>query len=92
MSAYNSLVQEGPKVMLFYDGRSAGEVEAVTCVAISSDYGRTFHKPSLGLVSPPAAEPFARGPLYFPEARKVLGWPKRCKLAMHSCGNTAIKG
>jgi hypothetical protein len=52
VSAYNSLVQEGPKVMLFYDGRSAGEVEAVTCVAISSDYGRTFHKPSLGLVSP----------------------------------------
>ena len=25
-------------------------------------------------------------------ARKVLGWPKRCKLAMHSCGSTAIKG
>jgi hypothetical protein len=24
-------------------------------------------------------------------ARKVLGWPKICKLAMHSCGNTAIK-
>jgi hypothetical protein len=24
-------------------------------------------------------------------ARKVLGWPKRCRLAMHSCGSTAIK-
>jgi hypothetical protein len=25
-------------------------------------------------------------------ARKVSAWPKRCKLPMHSCGNTAIKG
>ena len=56
ISAYNSVVQDGPRVMIYYNVISANgpvkdDIKAATCVAISSDFGRTFSKPSLGLVS-----------------------------------------
>jgi len=56
ISAYNSVVQDGPRVMIYYNVISANgpvkdDIKAATCVAISSNFGRTFVKPSLGLVS-----------------------------------------
>jgi hypothetical protein len=55
IAAYNSIVQVGEKVLLFYDAITSAavqnDIQRSTCVAISTDSGRTFHKPILGLVS-----------------------------------------
>eukprot|EP01052_Picozoa_sp_SAG31_P019760 SAG31_NODE_1455_length_8278_cov_2.514366_6_plen_706_part_00 len=58
--AYNSLVDNGTHILLYYYVIStgdphhpapAGSTQAYTCLAVSQDRGQTFTKPSLGVVS-----------------------------------------
>ena len=58
--AYNSLVDNGTHILLYYYVISTGDplhpappgaTQTYTCLAVSSDRGRTFTKPDLGVVS-----------------------------------------
>ena len=53
---YNSVVDNGTHVLMYYDafsvnGQVKHDIQRCTCLAISSDGGKTFTKPRLGLVA-----------------------------------------